>query len=430
MEESLAKALRRIYTEKQEIKDKYQGKKTTLISDMKGSSPLFEQLGDIEAAAIIQKHQDIFIEIINSHQGKGEPIGGDSILAFFDSSADALKSTVKIQQELLLQKDKISIRIGLHTGDVFLDPNMQSQSIIIASRIMSLADGGQILISSTTYQEAKDIDSAQFYSHGKYTLKGILKPIEVYEVLWNKEQKPKKPTISSAFGEVTGIGFGKSIKMLLPEGSLRILLAMGIPQPNTNINLCSEYIHHLASLISKTDYSLIYSGTDGGNFATKLCKELIKISPTHKKSIYSFIAEEYENPKLFRTLQISKKELLWFAPIGNEIRYAGMTREIRDQKLVKECDFCIVMAGERVVLHLFELCKLIKKPILSLYFSGGIAQEIFSRSDQLESCKEIIVESCGDKGWHLFTEINNTHTSAEEKAKWTIELIDILRKMK
>jgi class 3 adenylate cyclase len=194
MEKDLVQALRQIYTSKQEIKDKYQGRKTILISDMKASSELFAQIGDIDAAAVIQQQRDICLDVITSYNGTGEPIGGDGILAFFDSNIQAVKSTIKIQQ--LLQTNKISIRIGVHTGEVFLDTHIQSQSIIIASRIMNLADGGQILISSSTYNELEKTD-IEFYAHGRYKLKGIPDEIDIYEVLWHKEQKPKKPAISS-----------------------------------------------------------------------------------------------------------------------------------------------------------------------------------------------------------------------------------------
>ena len=192
MEKDLAGVLRQLYTAQQEIKDTYQGRKTVFMSDMKGSASLFEQLGDIEAATVVQRQRDTSLKAISSYNGQGEPVGGDGILAFFDSANDALKSAVKIQQ--LLQKENIGIRIGLNTGDVFLDTNMQCETINIASRIMSLADGGQILISSSTHQEAGEIDLAKFYSHGEYRLKGISEPIGVHEVLWYKDQQPKKPS--------------------------------------------------------------------------------------------------------------------------------------------------------------------------------------------------------------------------------------------
>jgi len=169
---------------------RFRGKRCVLITDMKGSTAIFSEEGDM-AAVIIQRQKDLLMEEIDKVGGKAWAVGGDGILAFFEASRDALKAVVEIQKRI--KEEKFSVRAGLHTGDVFLDPNMQSQTINIASRIMSLADGGQILTSSATYQEAREIDFARFHSHGEYSLKGILEPIEVYEVLWHKDQQPKPP---------------------------------------------------------------------------------------------------------------------------------------------------------------------------------------------------------------------------------------------
>ncbi|MEK9149769.1 MAG: adenylate/guanylate cyclase domain-containing protein, partial [Candidatus Desantisbacteria bacterium] len=180
--DELKEALRKI--------GEFRGKRCVLVTDMKGSTSLFSERGDM-AAVIVQQQRDLLMEEIEKMQGKAWPVGGDGILAFFSSSENGLKSAVNIQTRL--KQEDFSIRAGLHTGDVFLDPNMQSQTINIASRIMGLADGGQILVSKNTYQETGKIDLARFHSHGEYNPKGITEPIGVYEVLWHKDQKPKRP---------------------------------------------------------------------------------------------------------------------------------------------------------------------------------------------------------------------------------------------
>lgn len=191
MPKKLEKVLNPKHKTKQKLTEKYHLKKTVLRADMKGSTELFTKLGDIEASRILQKQRDIALGIISSNNGQGKPIGGDGLIAFFDSPVEALTASVKIQQEL--QREKIGIRIGLDTGGVFFDLDMQCQTIIVASRIMSLADGGQILISLNTYQEVQDIELAKFWSHGEYYLKGIPGPVSLYEVLWQERQEPQKP---------------------------------------------------------------------------------------------------------------------------------------------------------------------------------------------------------------------------------------------
>ncbi|MFH0774484.1 MAG: tetratricopeptide repeat protein [bacterium] len=178
---TLEDALRRI--------GKFMGRRVVLLTDMKGSSELFSKQGDL-TAVLVQKQREILMEEIKGFRGEAWAVGGDGMLAFFESPEDALKAIIKIQTRL--KEEGFSVRAGGHTGDVFLDPNMQCQTINITARIMGLADGGQILISEILYEEAKN-KGFSFCSHSNYPLKGIPEPIEVYEVLWDKDQKPKPP---------------------------------------------------------------------------------------------------------------------------------------------------------------------------------------------------------------------------------------------
>ena len=118
---------------------KFRGKRCVLITDMKGSTDLFSEEGDI-AAVLIQQQRDLLMEEVKKVGGEAQAVGGDGILAFFESSQNGVRAVVEIQKGL--KKEGFEIRAGLHTGEVFLDPNMQSQTINIASRIMGLADGG------------------------------------------------------------------------------------------------------------------------------------------------------------------------------------------------------------------------------------------------------------------------------------------------
>jgi class 3 adenylate cyclase len=172
MKDELKEALRQI--------GRLRGRRCVLITDMKGSTALFSEEGDI-VAVLLQQQRDLLMEEVNKVGGEAWPVGGDGILAFFESSQDGIRAVVEIQKRI--EKERFKIRAGLHTGEVFLDPHMQSQTINIASRIIGLADGGQILISKDTYQDAEKIDFARFHFHGNYSLKGLREEIPIYEVL-------------------------------------------------------------------------------------------------------------------------------------------------------------------------------------------------------------------------------------------------------
>jgi len=70
---------------------RFRGKRCVLITDMKGSTAIFSEEGDM-AAVIIQRQRDLLREEIDKVGGKAWAVGGDGILAFFEASRDALKA--------------------------------------------------------------------------------------------------------------------------------------------------------------------------------------------------------------------------------------------------------------------------------------------------------------------------------------------------
>lgn len=181
----LKEALRKIGEER--------GKRCVLLTDMKGSTELFSQEGDI-AAVKVQQQIDLSMEEIKNANGNAWPVGGDGILAFFESSTNGIKAIVNIQRRL--EKEEFKIRAGLHTGDVFFDPSIQCQTINITSRIMSLADERQIFISEVVFKEIQGF-KFNIHFHSSYPLKGLKEEMPIYEVLWYEGQKPKEVKLTS-----------------------------------------------------------------------------------------------------------------------------------------------------------------------------------------------------------------------------------------
>jgi class 3 adenylate cyclase len=76
----------------------------------------------------------------------------------------------------------LSIRVGIHTGEVeFVGGNARGVAVHAAARIMALAGGGEVLVSSTTRDllEGSGID---LVAAGSHALKGLTGQREVYRV--------------------------------------------------------------------------------------------------------------------------------------------------------------------------------------------------------------------------------------------------------
>lgn len=213
---------------------------------------------------------------------------------------------------------------------------------------------------------------------------------------------------------------------LVPDGLLRICLAMGLPQRDTQRRKCREYIRELSKLLKPKKYSLIYSATNGGNLATVLCKASIKFQKS--LTIYSFVADEFENNSIPQTMPDSLRKSLPCI-IGTKLPAVGMTREIRRVRMVESCDCCLLMAGMRATSNYFDLCRALAKPVIPILWSGGAAARIYA-DDYGEPIKELLKANCGHGALGLLNKLNNNRVSSKVSAKWTIELFDLIWKRK
>ena len=134
---------------------------TILFTDLKGSTALYDRIGDLQAFSLVHQHFDSLKGVINSHSGAIVKTIGDAIMATFLNPADALKTAFAMLDELQrfnqgLQNEEIIIKIGIHRGPsiaVTLNERLDyfGQTVNIASRVQELADAKEIFITRDVY---------------------------------------------------------------------------------------------------------------------------------------------------------------------------------------------------------------------------------------------------------------------------------------
>ena len=126
------------------------GTVTLLLADVEGSTQLWETQPEAMTAAIARMNQTAS-KLVAEHDGvrpveQGE---GDSFVAAFARAGDAVACALELQRADLAP---ITLRIGVHTGDVRLrdEGNYAGTTINKAARVRDLAHGGQTVISAAT----------------------------------------------------------------------------------------------------------------------------------------------------------------------------------------------------------------------------------------------------------------------------------------
>jgi hypothetical protein len=121
-------------------------------------------------------------ENVNKFNGEILQYYGDGTLSIFNSGVQAVQSAIQIQKELN-SDPKVPLRIGLHTGDIVFDEDgIYGDGVNIASRLESISVPGGILISEKLQDELFNHPDIRTQSLGKFRLKNVKKPVEVYAI--------------------------------------------------------------------------------------------------------------------------------------------------------------------------------------------------------------------------------------------------------
>lgn len=128
----------------------------------------------------IQKFSNLLESLIPQYDGRIINFMGDGCLCIFESSVNAIECAVKLQEKFM-EGQKIPVRIGIHSGDVYFENNsVFGDSVNIASRIESIGIPGSILFSERVFNDINNHPSFKAKPLGDVNFKNISRPIKVY----------------------------------------------------------------------------------------------------------------------------------------------------------------------------------------------------------------------------------------------------------
>jgi adenylate cyclase len=180
------------FTSNKAAKATAQGVVVVMFTDLVGSTKMTQELGDMGAQQVVRIHNAIVRNALAAYHGREVKHTGDGIMAVFSNAANAVASTMVIQQELAKHNGTqgslpVKVRIGLNAGAaVQEEDDFFGTTVQLSARVCDKADADQIFIT----QSVRDLvtgHSIQFRDAGNFDMKGIEKPVPVYEVVWRAQ---------------------------------------------------------------------------------------------------------------------------------------------------------------------------------------------------------------------------------------------------
>jgi class 3 adenylate cyclase len=167
---------------------------TLLFSDLKGSTALYDRIGDLNAFALVQQHFDLLQDVVIRHNGAIIKTIGDAVMATFLEPADAVAAALSMRNEIeafnVKQPDRaLVLKIGVHKGAaiaVTLNERLDyfGQTVNIAARVQQLADAEEIFISEDVYS-AEGVQAllvSREVASDVFRLKGVQQNLRVFRI--------------------------------------------------------------------------------------------------------------------------------------------------------------------------------------------------------------------------------------------------------
>src|SRR5215469_12677370 len=169
---------------------------TFLFTDLKGSTELYERVGDLAAFDLVRAHFRVLNEIVAGEAGAVVKTIGDAVMATFPTPDRAVAAALRMREAMRALNDgrrpqDLLLKIGIHEGPclaVVLNDRQDyfGTTVNIAARVQALADSRTILATGpvVTHPQASTLLETNGLKPAsqRRALRGITDEVAVYEI--------------------------------------------------------------------------------------------------------------------------------------------------------------------------------------------------------------------------------------------------------
>jgi class 3 adenylate cyclase len=173
------------------------GSLTVLFTDLRGSTELYERVGDLAAYDLVRHHFRALAKVVREHDGAVVKTIGDAVMATFPSPREGLGAALGMHRAMTElnashDRDDLVLKIGLHVGPclaVTLNDRLDyfGQTVNIAARVQGLASPQAIYATDAVIEHrlAQEVLARSQIApvSRRASLKGIRDEVVIYEIL-------------------------------------------------------------------------------------------------------------------------------------------------------------------------------------------------------------------------------------------------------
>jgi len=164
------------------------GQVVLLFTDLRGSTALYERVGDAAAFNLVREHFARLAAIVRDHNGAVVKTIGDAVMASFGDPADAVKAALAMQTAI--KDNALVLKVGIHVGaSVMVSLNERldyfGSTVNMAARLQGQSEGGDIVLSRAVAEDpaVKPLLAGVAARAESVALKGFAEPVGFVRVL-------------------------------------------------------------------------------------------------------------------------------------------------------------------------------------------------------------------------------------------------------
>jgi adenylate cyclase len=193
--------------------------RTVLFADLRGSTALYESLGNTEATLVVTRSVDLLARIVLSNHGTVVKTLGDGLMAVFENAGFAIKAADEMQESLerisppvgisaAANSPVLKLQLGLAHGEVVeMSGDCFGDAVNVAARLLDHASDNEVMVTASVVAEQSEDVQGRFRSLDKVQLRGRVEPVHVYLLQGRR-----------FFGDTAATVYGDLLPHAVPEG--------------------------------------------------------------------------------------------------------------------------------------------------------------------------------------------------------------------